>query len=57
MGLRPLCIINSSGEGVDYRRQNLTSINVRLGSLKSVPVPKDGPCATSSWQDKYIEEN
>ena len=40
MDLRPLYIFYSFSAGIDFGRQNLTSIDVRFWRLKSVPAPK-----------------
>ena len=37
MGLQPLEIFLPYSAGIDFRRQNLTSTDVRFGRLKSIP--------------------
>ena len=40
MGLRPIYIFNSFSAGIDFRRQNLTSADVRFWRLNSFPALK-----------------
>ena len=40
MGLRSLYLFDYLSAGIDFRRQNLTSIDVRFCRLKSVPALK-----------------
>ena len=47
VGLWPFWICNSSSAGIDFRRQILTSIDVRIWRLKSVPAPKGSKCCVS----------
>ena len=52
MGLRPLYILNSFSAGIDFRRQNLTFVDVRFWRIKSVPAPKGSTlqrCRTLLW--------
>ena len=34
-------IINPFSAGINFRRQNLTSVDVRFWRLKSIPAPKE----------------
>ena len=49
MGLRPLYMFYSSSAGIDFKRQNMTSIDVRFWRLKTVPALKGLNRTIWSW--------
>ena len=54
MDLLPLYISNSSSAGTIFRRQNLTSTDVRFWRLKSVRTLKGLICVFSSIYDGFV---